>query len=101
MVNGFIDTCLPAGYLKSMENYFDIATKQEIAARFPTASKRSEWLASCRESAEMSHDRNCSLLAELWFYRGDNQKADYYLDQIRDEQTQLAMSMLLYECRDD
>ena len=96
-----VDTPRRAGYLKNMENYFDIATKKEIAARFPTASKRSEWLASCRESAEKYPDENCVLLAGLWYDRGDIQKSNYYLEQIEDEQARLNMSMLLYECRDD
>lgn len=83
-----------------MENYFDIATEQEIAERFPTDSLRPEWLAQCRESAEKYPDRNCALLAGLWFSRGDRKKADYYLDQIKDERERLDVAITLYELRE-
>lgn len=96
----FLDDTGSPGYEKNMENYFDIATEKEIAARFPAASTNPEWLAHCRACAEKDSDENCALLAGLWFGRGNTQKADYYLDQIKDERTQLDMSMLLYECRE-
>lgn len=84
---------------EGMENYFDIATEQEIAARFPVTSTNPEWLAHCRASTEKYPDRNCALLAGLWFSRGDRKKADYYLDQIKDERERLDMSITLYELR--
>ena len=48
---------------EGMENYFDIATEQEIAERFPTDSLRPEWLAQCRASVEKDADWNRALLA--------------------------------------
>ena len=83
-----------------MENYFDIATEQEIAERFPTAATNPEWLAMCRASAEKYPDRNCALLAGLWFGRGDTEKADHFLEQIKDERERLDTSISLYELRE-
>ncbi len=83
-----------------MENYFDIATEQEIAKRFPTDSLRPEWLAQCRASVEKDADWNCALLAGLWFDRGNTQKADFYLAQIKDESRQLDVAITLYELRE-
>lgn len=82
-----------------MKNYFDIATKEEIAVRFPTDSLRPEWLAQCRASVEKDADWNCALLAGLWFDRGNTQKADFYLAQIKDESRQLDVAITLYELR--
>ena len=83
-----------------MGNYFDIATEQEIAERFPTDSLRPEWLAQCRASVEKDADWNRALLAGLWCNRGDTEKADYYLNQIRDESRRLSVAITLYELRE-
>ena len=54
----------------------------------------------CRASAEKYPDRNCALLAGLWFGRGDTEKADHYLEQIKDERERLDTSISLYELRE-
>ena len=87
-----------------MENYFDIATEQEIAERFPTFSS---CVPNCPASissptrfAASVHDMTCALLAGLWFGRGDTEKADHYLEQIKDERERLDTSISLYELRE-
>lgn len=54
----------------------------------------------CRASVEKDADWNYALLAGLWFDRGDTQKADFYLDQIKDESRQLDVAITLYELRE-
>lgn len=85
---------------EGMEKFFDIATPEEIAKQFPTASKRPEWLEHTRASMDKHPDYNCEYLVYLYWGRGDRKKAEYYLDQIKDERRQLDVSMLLYECRE-
>ena len=83
-----------------MENFFDVATPEEIGHHFPFAVKNAQELDALRRELEAEPDRNLGYLASLYYCRGDTQKADFYLAQIKDERRQLDMGMLLYECRD-
>lgn len=83
-----------------MEKFFDIATPEEIAKQFPTASKRPEWLEDTRASMDKVPDYNCEYLVYLYWGRGDTEKAEYYLDQIKDESRRLSVAITLYELRE-
>ncbi|WP_297263202.1 hypothetical protein [uncultured Desulfovibrio sp.] len=45
-------------------------------------------------------DYNCEYLVYLYWGRGDTEKAEYYLDQIKDESRRLSVAITLYELRE-
>lgn len=93
-----VDTPRRAGYLKSMENFFDVATPAEIEAHFGYLPD-SEELAEDRLVCERDADGNFAKLAVLYYFRGDETLAQRYLDSIQNVERRLETSMLLYECR--
>ena len=83
-----------------MDNFFDIATPEEVAHHFPLAAKDAERRAHLRESLAKESDRNFGYLASLYFCRGDQEKTEFYLNQIADERERLDMAITLYELRE-
>ncbi len=92
-----VDTCPSAGYLKSMENYFDIATPAEIEDHYGYMPDAEE-LARDRLVCERDADGNFSMLAVLYYFRGDEAATQRYLDKIQNPERRLETSMSLYEC---
>lgn len=83
-----------------MENFFDVATPEEIGHHFPFAVKNAQELDALRRELKAEPDRNLGYLASLYYCRGDTEKADACLDRIEDEQHRLDIGMMLYECRE-
>lgn len=80
-----------------MENFFDIATPEEIERHcgyVPDAKDLAERRILCEEDP----DGNFSKLAILYHFRGDEAKTHEYLDKIQDRDWRLETSMLMYEC---
>lgn len=80
-----------------MENFFDIATPAEIEAHFGYMPDAGE-LAADRAACERDADGNFSMLAVLYYFRGDEAATQRYLDKIRNPDRRLETSMSLYEC---
>lgn len=95
--NEAVDTCPPTGYLKNMENYFDIATSAEIEDHYGYMPDAEE-LARDHLVCEQDADGNFSMLAVLYYFRGDEAATQRYLDKIQNPDRRLETSMSLYEC---
>lgn len=81
-----------------MENYFDIATPEEIEERYDE-KLTSEEIKELRLNLERQPDINYQYLFLLFIDRGENDKANYYLEQIKDPMIKLNATMLAYELR--
>lgn len=70
-----------------MTNFFDIATPEEVTARFSLDATplTLEELAEERAYLEQDSDANCEQLAGLYVDRGDYAKAQTTLESISDE----------------
>lgn len=79
-----------------MENYFDIATPEEIAKQYPEglSEKQMDFL---RQHIKEHPDSNLVRLAYLYWGRGDREKAEYYRQQIKDPIRRLSVGITLYE----
>lgn len=84
-------------YHSSMENFFDVATPDELKQHVPSTFERPHYLALLRKDFEEDADRNAGYLAMLYFYRGDEEKTQYYLFQVKDEIRRMEFSTDRYE----
>lgn len=80
-----------------MENYFDIATPAEIEDHYGYMPDAEE-LARDHLVCEQDADGNFSMLAVLYYFRGDEAATQRYLDKIQNPDRRLETSMSLYEC---
>ena len=96
----FVDTCPPAGYLKKMEYFFDIATPEEIARQFPTSAKIPSFLEHDRQLLKENPDDNLTELVYLYWGRGEKKKAEQLRQQIKNEEQKLSVGLSLYEFRE-
>ncbi len=69
-----------------MENFFDVATKQELIRFFDYADMvdDAEFMAFERKQLDQNPDVNRGQLAWLYHFRGDEKMADTCLAQIKD-----------------
>ena len=84
-----------------MENYFDIATQEEINTHFSSGINPPSvsFLASMREALEMDSDENITTLASLYASRGDTPTMKKCLALIQSEERRLTANLLLFECQ--
>lgn len=77
-----------------MDNYFDIATPEELKAHYGYTPKEEE-LSADRLRASKNKDYNLEYLACLFAERGDFSTAEKYIDQISDEMRKSDVARLL------
>lgn len=82
-----------------MDNFFDIATPAELEEYYGYAPEASETAAD-KAAFASDPDRNLQHLFWLFLGRKNQDRADFYLNQIQDEQRKLDACMLGYDCVD-
>lgn len=83
-----------------MENFFDIATPEEVAAHFSldaSSTDGADVLEFIKASLRSSPDYNRRMLASLYHGRGDEKRAQFWLDQIENPHYQVEAATDLYE----
>ena len=83
-----------------MEYFFDIATPEEIEKQYLEASKSPKLMEFTRQRLKDHPDDNLARLAYLYWGRGDDEKAEYYRQQIKSESRRLSVAIDLYELRE-
>lgn len=86
-----------------MENYFDVATRQELIQFFDYADMvdDAECMAFERARLDQYPDANYGKLAWLYHFRGDEKMADTCLAQIKDDDFRLEESAHLAHSRNN